>query len=151
MARATVMCPNAPLPWGIMKDVAESMRPVILFDGVCHLCNGFVQFVLRRDRAGQFDFAPLQSEFGRERLGTLHLDGIVLVERGQVVHAEKAVLRVLSGLQRPWPGFARIAGALPGPLLAWVYRLVARRRYGLFGKDEVCALPKPEWKGRFLS
>jgi len=127
------------------------VRPVILFDGVCHLCNGFVQFVLRRDFAGQFDFAPLQSEYARERLGTLHLDGVVLLDNGQVIHDEAAALRILSRLKSPWPTVARIAGWLPVPLLGWCYRLVARHRYALFGKEEVCALPRPEWKSRFLA
>jgi predicted DCC family thiol-disulfide oxidoreductase YuxK len=126
-------------------------RPVILFDGVCHLCNGFVQFILRRDRAGQFDFAPLQSDFARQKLGTLHLDGVVLLEDGQVIHDEAAALRILSRLRAPWPAVARIAGWLPRPLLAWTYRLIARNRYKLFGKEEVCAMPRPEWKSRFLS
>jgi predicted DCC family thiol-disulfide oxidoreductase YuxK len=126
------------------------VRPVILFDGVCHLCNWFVQFILRRDPAGQFDFAPLQSEFARTRLGTLHLESVVLLEDGQVFHAEAAALRILSRLQSPWPAVAEIAGWLPGPLLKWIYRVVARNRYKLFGKEEVCALPRPEWKDRFL-
>jgi predicted DCC family thiol-disulfide oxidoreductase YuxK len=126
------------------------VRPVILFDGVCHLCNWFVQFVLRRDPAGQFDFAPLQSEYARERLGTLHLESVVLLEDGQVFHAEKAALRILLRLQNPWPAVARIAGWLPGPLVAWIYRVVAQNRYKLFGKDEICALPRTEWKDRFL-
>ena len=126
-------------------------RPIILFDGVCHLCNGFVQFVLRRDQRGQFDFAPLQSAFARERLRTLHLDSIALVEQGQVIFAENAVIRVLSGLKQPWPLLARIGELLPGRFLAWNYRTIARYRYGLFGKGEVCALPLPQWKGRFLS
>ena len=133
------------------QDVAEATRPVILFDGVCHLCNGFVQFVLRQDPAGQFAFAPLQSQFARQRLNTLHLDSIVLVDGGQVVYAEIALLRIFSRLRRPWPWLAQIAGWLPGPLLAGGYRFVARHRYRLFGRDAVCTLPEPQWKGRFLT
>ena len=126
-------------------------RPVILFDGVCHLCNGFVQFVLQRDGAGYFAFAPLQSEFARKRLGTLHLDSIVLVEGSEVYHAETAVLRILARLSGPWPWLARAAGLLPAFLLAWGYRITARYRYRLFGRDDSCMLPLPQWKGRFLS
>src|ERR1039457_1893190 len=110
---------------GVKEDSRGSARPVILFDGVCHLCNGFVQFVLQRDPTAQFAFAPLVSEF--------------------------AVRRILSRLERPWPWVARIAGWLPAPLLAWGYRFVARHRYRLFGREEVCNLPQPRWKGRFLS
>ena len=136
---------------GVREDVGESTRPVILFDGVCHLCNGFVQFVLPRDRASHFAFAPLQSEFARRRLGVVPLDSIVLAESGELVHAEIAVLRILSRLNRPWPWLAQMAGWLPGPLLAWGYRFVARHRYRLFGRDEICALPQPVWKDRFLT
>jgi predicted DCC family thiol-disulfide oxidoreductase YuxK len=135
----------------VREGVAESTRPVILFDGVCHLCNGFVQFVLARDTAGLFAFAPLQSEFARQRLGTLRLDGIVLVDGDRLVYSETAVLGILSRLKRPWLWLARTAGWLPGPLLAWGYRLVARHRYRLFGRDEVCMLPRPHWKSRFLA
>ena len=131
--------------------MAESTRPVILYDGVCQLCSGFVQFVLSRDPASHFAFAPLQSEFARQRVGTIHLDSIALAESGEVVYAEIAVLRILSRLNRPWPWLAQIAGWLPGPLLSWGYRFVARRRYRLFGRDEICALPQPGWKDRFLT
>jgi predicted DCC family thiol-disulfide oxidoreductase YuxK len=135
----------------VREDVAESTRPVILFDGECHLCNGFVQFVLPRDPAGYFAFAPLQSEFARQRLGAVHLDSIGLAENGEVVYAEIALLRILSRLNRPWPWLAQMTGRLPGPLLAWGYRFVARHRYRLFGRDEICALRQPAWKDRFLS
>ena len=131
--------------------MAELARPVILFDGVCHLCSRFVQFVLQRDPAGQFDFAPLQSDFARQRLDTLHLTSVVLIEREQVFYAEIAVLRILSRLRWPWPWLARLASRLPGPLLAACYRFVAQSRYQIFGRDAVCALPPPQWKGRFLS
>ncbi len=123
---------------------------MILFDGVCHLCNGFVQFVLKRDQGGYFGFAPLQSAFAVARLGAVQLDSIVVVEGGEVFHAEAAALRVLARLSAPWPAIARIAGVLPRPLLAWGYRLVARHRYQWFGREDQCMLPLPEWKGRFL-
>ncbi|MCX6629737.1 MAG: DCC1-like thiol-disulfide oxidoreductase family protein, partial [Candidatus Solibacter sp.] len=67
------------------QDVAEATRSVILFDGVCPLCCGFVRFVLRRDPAGRFAFAPLESQFARERLNTLHLESVLLVDGGQVI------------------------------------------------------------------
>jgi predicted DCC family thiol-disulfide oxidoreductase YuxK len=128
----------------------EPTRPVILFDGVCHLCNGFVQFVLRQDRAGQFAFAPLQSEFARQRLGKLHLESVVLWDGGEIQEGEAAVLRILARLPRPWPWLAAMARLFPAPLRAWGYGLIARHRYRLFGREETCMLPRPEWKGRFL-
>ena len=126
-------------------------RPVILFDGVCHLCNGFVQFVLEHDALGRFDFAPLQSEFAKGRLGEERgLDSVVLVEGGRIYEAEAAVIRILAGLDRPWPRLGWVLAKLPGPVVGWGYRMVARYRYRVFGREEVCAMPRPEWKGRFL-
>ena len=116
---------------------------MILFDGVCHLCNGFVQFVLRRDPSEVFDFAPLQSDFARRRFGTISMNSIALLEDGRAFYAHDAVLRILSRLTPPWPWWSRIAAMLPRWLLAWGYRLVAKYRYRLFGKYESCALPPP--------
>jgi predicted DCC family thiol-disulfide oxidoreductase YuxK len=121
-------------------------RALILFDGVCHLCNGFVQFVLERDVEGRFDFAPLQSRFGGAGW-----DSVVLVEGEQRYEAEAAVLRILAGLSRPWPWLGGLLGLLPASLLRWGYRWIARNRYRWFGREETCILPRPEWKGRFLS
>ena len=124
---------------------------MILFDGVCHLCNGWVRFVLRRDHAAHFAFAPLQSAFARQRLGSVRLDSVALVEDDSVFFAEEAVRRILLALPKPWPMIARTASLIPRPVLAWGYRLIARHRYRIFGRTEVCALPLPEWKDRFLS
>ena len=134
-----------------MEEVAESVRPVVLFDGLCHLCNSFVRFVLERDPAGQFAFAPLQSEFAQRRLSALHLKSIVLVVGDEVFYAEDAVLRILSCLRSPWRWLAEIVGWIPRWMLAWGYRFVVRHRYRLFGRRETCMLPQPGWRGRFLS
>lgn len=113
---------------------------MILFDGVCHLCNWFVRFVLLRDAEGRFDFAP-------QRLTT---DSVVLIESGQRYEAHDAVLRILSSLRVPWPWIGKILELLPDRILAWGYRVIARNRYKWFGRDDVCFLPRPEWKDRFL-
>ena len=137
----------------ILRGIVMAVRldpPLILFDGGCRLCNRFVRFVLPRDPDAHFAFAPLQSEFARQRLGTPHQDSIVLVDNGRVLYAEIAVLRILSRLQPPWPWLARTVGLLPGPFLAWGYRVVARHRHRFFGRGEVCMLPQPNWKSRFL-
>jgi predicted DCC family thiol-disulfide oxidoreductase YuxK len=109
-----------------------------------------VQFVLQRDAGGQFVFAPLQSEAGRKLLAGREWNSVVLAEQGQVFEAEAAVLRILARLTGPWPIVARVLGWLPQLLLRWGYRIVARHRYTLFGRSEVCLMPRPEWKGRFL-
>jgi predicted DCC family thiol-disulfide oxidoreductase YuxK len=124
---------------------------VILFDGVCHLCTGFVQFALKRDADGRFDFAPLQSQFGVQQLRGSGWDSVVLVEGERRYEAEVAVLRILAGLRSPWPWIAGLLGLMPASLLRWGYRWIARNRYRWFGREETCILPRQEWKGRFLS
>jgi predicted DCC family thiol-disulfide oxidoreductase YuxK len=131
--------------------VAENARAVILFDGVCHLCDAFVQFVLEHDVAARFDFAPLQGEFAREKLAARPMDSVVLVVGGAVYEADEAVIRILGSLDEPWPKLGAALDKLPRRVVAWGYRLVARHRYRLFGRDEVCRMPRAEWKGRFLS
>ena len=126
-------------------------QAVILFDGVCHLCNGFVQFVLERDKEARFAFAPLQSEFGTQQLRGASWDSVVLLEADRRYDAERAVLRILSGLRSPWPWIAKLLGLLPAGLLRWGYRWIAANRYRWFGREEQCILPRPEWKGRFLA
>jgi len=126
-------------------------RPVIIYDGVCHLCHGFVQFVLRRDSARIFDFAPLQSPFAVERLGDIGLKSVVLLEGGQVYVAEDAVLRIFARLPAPWPLVSRVLARLPRLLLASAYRLIARHRYRLFGRSEQCMLPPAGSSGRFVA
>ncbi len=131
---------------------------VILFDGVCNLCHGFVQFVIRHDAAAHFRFAALQSEAGQALLATHGLAGaaatasptsVVLVEGGKVYMHSTAVLRIAGRLG----GLGRLAQA--GWLLprAWrdaLYRFVARARYQWFGRQESCLLPTPALQSRFL-
>ena len=130
---------------------------LILFDGVCNLCNGFVQFVIRHDPAGCFQFAALQSEAGRAVLLAHGLDAnavaaepesVLLELDGQLHSHSDAVLRIARELGGPW----RLL--LAGRLLprAWrdaAYRFVARHRYRWFGRQESCWLPTPELKARF--
>ena len=128
--------------------------PVILFDGVCNLCNGFVQFVIRRDRAGRFRFASLQSAEGQALLAAHGLpaptepESIVLIENGRAYSHSGAVLR----LARHLPGWRWLAAfrVVPRPLRDAAYRWVARHRYRWFGRQEACLLPTPELKARFL-
>ena len=125
-------------------------EPVILFDGVCNLCNGFVQFVLKRDQRGRFRFASLQSDAARRLLGG---DGpretIVLVEAGKTYVKSAAALRIVRGLRFPWPLLAALA-MIPRPLRDPLYDWVARNRYRWFGKRDACMLPTPQTRGRFL-
>jgi predicted DCC family thiol-disulfide oxidoreductase YuxK len=127
---------------------------VILFDGVCNLCNGFVQFVIARDPAGRFQFAALQSDSARRLLARLDgfsgvRDSVVLVDGGRVYTRSSAVLRIARGLRFPWP-LARALIVVPRPLRDWVYDLVARHRYRWFGRKDVCMMPTTEMRARFL-
>lgn len=134
--------------------MGASPPAVLLFDGVCNLCSGAVRFIIPRDPRRKFRFASLQSAAG-ERLLTEHgidrrvLDSIILIEDGRW-HAESdAVLRIARLLGGPW----RLAGVfrlIPRPLRNRLYRLVARNRYRWFGRKEVCWLPTPELRARFL-
>jgi predicted DCC family thiol-disulfide oxidoreductase YuxK len=138
-----------------MKPVGESepVGPVILFDGVCHLCSSAVRFVAARDSKKLFRFAPLQSE-GAGRLldgrrGAADLSTFILVEDGRVHTRSEAALRVMRRL----PGAWRLSGILrliPRFLRDVCYDWIARNRYGWFGKEESCMVPSAELKERFL-
>jgi predicted DCC family thiol-disulfide oxidoreductase YuxK len=127
---------------------------VILFDGVCNLCNGFVQFVIERDPVGRFRFGPLQSAAARELIaagaasGTM-LDSLVLVEGGRVFRQSSAALRVLRRLTFPWP-LAYVLIVVPSPFRDWIYRIVARNRYRWFGRRDACMVPTPALRQRFI-
>ncbi|MFC6996761.1 thiol-disulfide oxidoreductase DCC family protein [Rufibacter roseus] len=126
----------------------------ILFDGVCNLCNGFVQFVIEHDPHGYFKFAALQSEIGQQtlqqhKMPTQQFSSFLLLENGKLYTRSSAALRVFRRLSGAWPllyGFM----ILPAFLRDAVYDLVARNRYRWFGQQESCMLPTPELKARFL-
>lgn len=131
------------------------MTSVILFDGTCNLCNGFVQFVIARDPAGRFQFGALQSAPARQVL-SLHdapdplPDAMVLAEDGRLFTGSSAALRVARHLTFPWPTLASVLLAVPRPLRDGVYAFVARRRYRWFGRRSHCMVPTPEVRARFL-
>ena len=128
--------------------------PVLLFDGVCNLCNGSVQWVLRHDARAQFRFAALQSDTGqallrRFGLDSAQLDTVVLVDGDRIFLRSDAPLEVARRLGGGW-ALLYIFKVLPRPLRNAVYDWVARHRYRWFGREESCMLPRLEWKGRFV-
>jgi len=133
------------------------MKPdqrIILFDGVCNLCNGFVQFVIQHDPAGQFKFTSLQSDKGQELLKELpdayrQIDSVVFLENGRFYQKSAAALRIIRRLSGAWP-LLYLLMILPPFLRDWLYSFVARNRYRWFGQQESCMLPTPELKARFL-
>lgn len=127
---------------------------MIFFDGVCNLCNRLVDYVIRRDRAGRFQFASLQGETARSRLpdfaGESGLSTVALATDSGVFTRSEAIGRILRGLGGGSGLVGRILLALPRPLREWGYRAVAGRRYRWFGRRDVCRLPSPEERARFL-
>lgn len=133
---------------------SEKQSPVILFDGVCNLCNSSVQFVIERDKKEQFKFASLQSDYGQEQLKKHNLldkniDSIVLIENDKAYIKSTAALRIAKRLGSLYP-LAYVFIIVPVFLRNLVYDFVARNRYKWFGKQESCWLPTPELRGRFL-
>jgi predicted DCC family thiol-disulfide oxidoreductase YuxK len=125
-------------------------RRVVLFDGVCNLCNGAVQFIIKRDPAASFRFSALQSAGARRLLGARPtVDSIVLLEGERIYAKSAAALRIARGLRFPWP-LLYVFWLVPRPLRDWVYDGVARHRYAWFGKRDSCMLPTPELRQRFL-
>lgn len=129
-------------------------RDIVLFDGVCNLCNGAIDFILERDPAGKFAFASLQSEAGQEilscyGLSTRDFDSVVLVQEGKVYKKSKAALRIAGKLAGGWK-YLRVLEVVPAFISDSVYNFIGRNRYRFFGKRENCRLPTPEIRSRFL-
>ncbi|KPM47836.1 thiol-disulfide oxidoreductase DCC family protein [Jiulongibacter sediminis] len=130
------------------------MPQVILFDGVCNLCNSFVQFIIKEDRQSVFRFASLQSDYAKKKLDqksfdTSKVDSVILItEEDQVLIKSDAALAILKQLPRfSWLYFFRF---LPLILRDWVYDFTARNRYRWFGKRRECMIPTPELRSLFL-
>lgn len=133
------------------------MKPtehIILFDGICNLCNSSVQFVLQRDTNAKFKFASLQSNAGQKLLAQLKLpldefNSFIYVADGKLYTRSSAALRVAKELNFPWKlmfGFI----VVPPFIRNFVYDTIAKNRYKWFGKRESCMIPTPDLKQRFL-
>jgi predicted DCC family thiol-disulfide oxidoreductase YuxK len=138
-------------------DRPDAPHAVVLFDGVCNLCNGLVQFVISRDPDGYFQFAALSSEAAARVMSTARhvrhvgplADSIVLVEDGVVHVRSDAALRIACRLGFPWVlGYGLMI--VPRPLRDAVYDFVARRRYRWFGRRDTCMVGGPGIWDRFL-
>jgi predicted DCC family thiol-disulfide oxidoreductase YuxK len=129
-------------------------RPAVLFDGVCNLCNGLVQFLLRRDPEGRLRFGSLQSDAANRLLEGFDLptddvESIVVVEGNRAYTKSAAVLRIAKHLGFPYSLLYRF-GQLPAGFRDRVYDLVADHRYEVFGKRDRCMVPPPDVEDRFL-
>ena len=128
---------------------------LVMFDGVCNLCNGFVQFIIRRDPSGRFRFASLQSDFARRHLIHFRLDpnalhSVVVVHNGAMYQRSDAVLYIAKHLSGGWRA-TRVLTAVPRLIRDGVYNALARTRYRWFGRRDGCMVPDPSFKSRFLA
>jgi predicted DCC family thiol-disulfide oxidoreductase YuxK len=137
-----------------MENIASDKK-IVLFDGVCNLCNKSVQFILKRDKKNQFLFGSLQGSFAQGLLLSFGLPmdqmhSILLVENNQVYSRSESVLRILKSLGGVW-SLAYALILIPAFLRDGVYNWIAKNRYHWFGRSQTCPLPKKEWEEKFLN
>ena len=135
-----------------MDEITPS--PLIIFDGVCNLCNASVDFIVRHDKAARFRFTPNQGPLAQtllarhgkpaEEVGTIYL-----LENDQLYEQSDAVLRIARHLGFPW-SLAAVFLIIPRFIRNSAYKWIARNRYKWFGKKETCRLPSPEERARFV-
>ena len=127
---------------------------VILFDGVCNLCNVFVKFIIKRDKKKRFGFAALQSDYAKTiekkyGLNLTDLNTVILIKDSKVYTKSSAVLHIARGLGLPY-SLAICFFIIPAFIRNYVYGFVAKNRYRWFGKLNTCILPPEDLKGRFI-
>ena len=132
----------------------KSVQPLLLYDGVCLLCNGLIKFVLKADKKGKIHISPLQSDYAGKRLeGTdiiaKDLDSVVLIANSQVYSSSRAVLELFRLLGFPYQ-LLYIFRVVPSFIRDAIYRWIARNRYGWFGKADACLMPDKRFMDRFI-
>jgi predicted DCC family thiol-disulfide oxidoreductase YuxK len=129
-------------------------KNIVLFDGVCNLCNGAVNFLIDCDKSNRLHFASLQSEVGQEilqyyGLNTTDFDTFVFLNKGKLFTRSTAALEIVKTIGGFW-SFLYIFRFIPAFIRDGIYNLVAKNRYKLFGKRNACRMPTPELKAKFL-
>ena len=127
---------------------------IVIFDGVCNLCEFSVNFIYERDLKGKFTFTPAQSPLGQMLLEKYHintdtLDTVVLIKHDRAYSRSTAALKIAEELDPPW-NVLQVFSWVPRPIRDRIYDLIARNRYEWFGKKESCMIPTKEIKARFL-
>ena len=135
------------------KDIEG--QTIILFDGVCNLCNGSVIFVLQREKEPVFQFASIQSEAGQKLLERCGLpkdysEAVILIDHESIYLGSTAALKIGQQLRFPCSFFASIGLIVPKLIRDWVYKQIAMHRYQWFGKRDVCMIPTENLRARFL-
>ena len=130
------------------------MERLVLFDGVCNFCNGAVNFVIRHDDGKMFKFATLQSEIGQQMRTKYGIgedvDSIILIDNGKAYMHSTAGLQIARRLGGIW-SLAYVFIIVPASLRDFCYKLFAKYRYQIFGKQDACMLPTPDVRERFLT
>ncbi|MEP3836388.1 MAG: DCC1-like thiol-disulfide oxidoreductase family protein [Algibacter sp.] len=131
-------------------------KNLILFDGICNLCNSSILYVIKRDKRSKFMFAPLQSEAGKKiiekfNIDTSLIDSIILYnsKKDTISYKSTAAIKVASKLGFP-TSILTIFLIVPSFIRNWVYDFIAKNRYKWYGKKEACMIPTPELKVKFL-
>lgn len=137
-----------------MSKHIPNQHAVVLFDGVCNFCNGWVKFIIQRDPLGHLHFASLQSDVAKEimkkqGIAEMNLNSIVLIDGEQHYTESTAILQIVKRLSGPWKGLYGLT-LIPRPIRDFVYRKFAKYRYKMFGVEDSCMLPTPEIRERFL-
>lgn len=129
-------------------------HPIILFDGICNLCNSAVNFIIKRNKKSRIQFAALQTNSGKQlleqfNLPTQSINSLILIEKGMVYTQSTAVLKICKHLNGLWP-VLYVLIIVPKFIRNGIYQLIATNRYQWFGKQEKCMVPSPELSDRFL-
>ena len=138
-----------------MNSEEIKQQKIILFDGVCNLCNRSVTFILQREKEPIFQFASIQSEAGQELLEWCNLpsdynQAVVLIDHGRIYLGSTAALKIGRTLKFPWSILSYAGFSVPTVIRDWVYNQIAVNRHQWFGKRDVCMVPTKSLKTRFL-
>ncbi|MGB5405075.1 thiol-disulfide oxidoreductase DCC family protein [Robiginitalea sp.] len=133
----------------------ESGKKIILFDGVCNLCNGAVQWVIKRDQTDVFRFAPLQSAIAEDllkarRIDTSQMDSIVFIDPGMAYFIKSDAALEIARNIKGYGWAPAVFGWIPRSVRDGIYDLIAKNRYRFFGKKEQCMIPSAELNAKFL-
>lgn len=137
-----------------MINQNEKLYKIILFDGICNFCNYWVNFILDRDKDNHFKFAALQSQKGKELLKQFSLpeddfDSFILISQSSILKKSSAAFEITKNL-KGWVKIINVFSFLPHTLTDFFYDLIAKNRYRIFGKREVCRIPTEKEKNKFL-
>lgn len=133
----------------------EEPKKIVLFDGICNLCNGAIQFVIKRDKEDKFRFAALQSEIGRKLVAergidTSEVDSIILIDPGVAYYTKSEAALEIGTELKGYRTLSNILRLIPSSLSNIVYDFIAKNRYKWYGKKESCMIPTPELQAKFL-